>query len=180
MTEAQGSIRVLGSLRTEDGRGVVRMEDRFHTDPEDLWSALTDPARLARWYGEVDGELRTGGELRVRVFASGWEGMSRIEMCEPPRRFVVVGKDADEADGSEIDVTLTPDGEHTVLVVEQRGVPVEHLAAYGAGVQIHVEDLAHHVAGLESDAASRSRAETDARWNQLEVVYREGGVGAST
>ncbi len=41
--------RILGSLRAADGKGVVRIEDRFDTDIDDLWSALTDPRRLARW-----------------------------------------------------------------------------------------------------------------------------------
>ena len=41
--------RILGSLRSADGKGVVRMEDRFDADIDDLWSALTDPRRLARW-----------------------------------------------------------------------------------------------------------------------------------
>jgi hypothetical protein len=36
--------RILGSLRSADGKGIVRMEDRFDTDIDDLWSALTDPA----------------------------------------------------------------------------------------------------------------------------------------
>lgn len=41
------STRTLGTLRTADGTGIVRLEDRFDTDADDLWSALTDPARLA-------------------------------------------------------------------------------------------------------------------------------------
>jgi len=50
-----GATRIVGSLRAADGKGVVRIEDRYDTDIEDLWSALTDPARLARWYGVVEG-----------------------------------------------------------------------------------------------------------------------------
>ena len=53
--------RILGSLRSADGKGVVRMEDRFDTAIDDLWSALTDPGRLARWFGQVEGDLRPGG-----------------------------------------------------------------------------------------------------------------------
>jgi Activator of Hsp90 ATPase homolog 1-like protein len=62
------------------------MEDRFDTEIDDLWSALTDPSRLARWLGEVEGDLRLGGEFRARFFASGWEGKGRVEACEPPER----------------------------------------------------------------------------------------------
>ena len=45
---AHAGDRILGSLRSADGKGVVRMEDRFDTDIDDVWSALTDPRRLAR------------------------------------------------------------------------------------------------------------------------------------
>jgi uncharacterized protein YndB with AHSA1/START domain len=43
----------------------VRMEDRLDVRIDDLWGALTDPDRLAHWYGEVEGELSQGGEFRV-------------------------------------------------------------------------------------------------------------------
>lgn len=54
--------RILGSLQSTDGKGVVRMEDRFGTGIADVWSALTDPSHSARWYGKVEGDLRPGGE----------------------------------------------------------------------------------------------------------------------
>ena len=78
---------VIGSLRLADGKAVIRMEDRFATDARDLWSALTDPGRLARWIAQVDGDLRVGGEIHA-VFTSGWEGPGRIEVCEPPSRLL--------------------------------------------------------------------------------------------
>jgi uncharacterized protein YndB with AHSA1/START domain len=62
-----GDASVLGSLHSVDGEGVVRMEDRFDTGIDGLWRALSDPGRLARWYGEVEGELSEGGEFRVRI-----------------------------------------------------------------------------------------------------------------
>ena len=59
--------RVVGTMRSLDGAGTgaVRMEDRYDTDIDDLWSALTEPpTRLARWIGDVDGDLRLGGEFQ--------------------------------------------------------------------------------------------------------------------
>ncbi len=156
--------RIIGSLRTADGRGVVRMEDRFDAGIDDVWSALTDPSRLGRWYGEVEGDLRVGGEYRARLFASGWEGTGRVEVCEAPRRLVVTGKDPDEPNEGVSEVTLAADGDQTILVWEERGMPVDLLAAYGAGVQIHVEDLAAHLAG-------RERGDAGARWNELNPAY---------
>ena len=64
-TNPPGSVRTLGTLRAADGKGIVRLEDRFDSDVDDLWSALTDPGRLARWLGEFEGDLRQGGEFRA-------------------------------------------------------------------------------------------------------------------
>src|SRR6267154_3836293 len=97
-SNARPGTRILGSLRSADGKGVVRMEDRFDTDIDDVWSALTDPRRLARWLGEIEGDLRLGGEFRARFFASGWEGTGRVEACEPPQRLLVLTRDAGEPD----------------------------------------------------------------------------------
>ena len=158
--------RILGSLGSAEGKGIVRMEDRFETEIDDVWSALTDPSRLARWYGEVEGDLRLGGEYRVRLFASGWEGTGRVEACEPPQRLLVRIKDADEPDETIIEATLTADGDQTIVVWEERGMPLDLLSAYGAGVQLHVEDLADHLAGRER------RDDAEARWDELHPAYQ--------
>jgi uncharacterized protein YndB with AHSA1/START domain len=160
-----GSNRILGSLRSADGKGIVRMEDRYDTDIDDLWSALTDPRRLARWLGDVEGDLRLGGEFRARFFASGWEGTGRVDACEPPRHLLVLTTMAGETDEHAIEATLTADGGQTILVLEERGMPLEQLAAYGAGIQVHVEDLAAHIAG-------RERCDADTRWNELLPAYQ--------
>ena len=158
---------ILGSLGSAEGKGIVRMEDRFDAGIDDVWSALTDPSRLARWYGEVEGDLRLGGEYRARLFASGWGGTGRVEACEPPQRLQVRIKDADESDENVIEVTLTADGDQTGVVWEERGMPLNLLSAYGAGVQIHVEDLADHLAGLER------RDDIKARWDELHPAYQD-------
>jgi uncharacterized protein YndB with AHSA1/START domain len=164
-SDAQSGSRVLGSLRSADGTGIVRLEDRYDTDIEDLWSGLTEPRRLARWIAEVDGDLRLGGEFSAR-FTSGWEGKGRVVACEPPRRLLVTTQATGEADEQVIEATLTADGDKTVLAIEERGLPVEHLAAYGAGWQIHAEDLAAHLAGAE-------RCDMKTRWSELISVYRD-------
>ena len=161
--------RILGSLRSADGKGIVRIEHRFDTDIDDLWSALTDPGRLAHWIGEVEGDLRPGGEYRYNFFASGSEGSGRVEACEPPRRLLLTLA-LDEPDEDVIEATLAADGDQAVLVWEERGMPLDLLAAYGAGVQIHVEDLAAHIAGREQ------RSDAKARWDELLPVYQELAV----
>src|SRR6478672_5411160 len=163
-TNARAGTRILGSLRLADDTGIVRMESRFDTDIDDLWSALTDPRRLVRWIAEVEGDLSLGGEFRAR-FTSGWEGTGRVEACEPPRRLLVRTRDADEPNEEVLEAILASDGDQTILIIEARGLPTEYLAAHGAGWQVHVEDLAAHLAG-------RERCDIKARWDELMPAYQ--------
>ena len=114
------ATRILGSLRSADGNGVVRIEDRYDTDIDDLWSALTDPGRLARWYGQVEGDLRPGGEFHLYIESNDVEGRGRVEACEPPRRLRLTTRETDESwrkgRGAQpfdqtIEARLTADGE---------------------------------------------------------------------
>jgi uncharacterized protein YndB with AHSA1/START domain len=173
--DARPGTRILGSLRSADGAGVVRMEDRFDTDIDDMWSALTDPLRLARWYGQVEGDLRPGGEFRLHVESSDIHAAGRVEACEPPRRLLVTTRETDESyrrgNGAPpfdevIEATLTADGGQTILVIEVRGVPLDKIAFYGAGWQIHAETLAAYLAG-------RERGDSETRWNELVPPYQD-------
>jgi hypothetical protein len=60
---------------------------------------------------------------------------------------------------------LAADGDHTALVVEERGLPLDLVWADGAGNQIHVEDLAAHI-------AARERADAKTRFDELAPAAR--------
>jgi uncharacterized protein YndB with AHSA1/START domain len=165
MTDDEGArTRLLGTLGTADGKGVVRVEDRFAAGIETVWSALTEPARLAVWWGEVEGDLRPGGEYRARVYASGWEGTGRIEACEAPRHLLLLHREPDQPEEQSLEITLTADGDQTTVAWEERGMPVAYLAGYGSGIQIHVEDLGAYLAG-------RDRCDAEARMSELFPLY---------
>jgi len=167
-----GDASVLGSLHSVDGEGVVRMEDRLDAGIDDLWGALTDPVRLAHWFGEVEGELSPGGEFHARI-ALGGPRTGRVEACEPPKRLLLTMRDPDPQPGQPeqtvIEAQLVAEGARSRLVWEERGMPVNLLPAYGAGVQIHVEHLADYISGRELRNA-------EARWNELFPAYEALGV----
>jgi hypothetical protein len=52
-------------------------------------------------------------------------------------------------------------------------MPLDQLAAYGAGVQIHVEDLADHIAERER------RDDAKARWDELLPAYQDLAASVS-
>jgi uncharacterized protein YndB with AHSA1/START domain len=169
------STRILGSLRAADGTGVVRIEDRYDTDIDDLWSAIIDPERIARWYGRVEGDLRPGGEFRLYVVDGDSDHIGRVEVCEPPRRLLATTRETDESYergqgvppfDETLEATLTAEGDQTVLVIEVRGIPLDAVAYYGAGWQIHAENLAAYLAG-------RDLSDAEQRWAELVPPYQD-------
>ncbi|HKW07520.1 MAG TPA: SRPBCC domain-containing protein [Candidatus Dormibacteraeota bacterium] len=172
-SKSNQGARILGSLRSADGKGIVRIEERYETGIDDMWSAITDPRRLAEWNGEYEGDFRVGGEYRIHIESDGWDGVGRVERCEPPRRLVVTSRESDEsfAKGQgaapfdeRIDVMLRPDGKGTVLIAEIGGLPLDKIAFYGAGWQIHAETLAAYLAGSEP-------VDVPARWGDVLPAY---------
>ena len=157
--------RTLSTVRPEAGGAVVHVEDVYDTSVADLWSAISEPDRLARWLAVVSGDLRVGGTLRMR-FTSSWEGTGEVLVCDAPHHLVVASR---EEDGSEtvIEARISPEGERARLVVEERGLPTD-ASDYAAGWQVHLEDLGAALAGRET-------SDWSARWRQLIPSYRQGG-----
>jgi uncharacterized protein YndB with AHSA1/START domain len=158
---------VLGALRLEDGRLAVRLERGYPTDMADLWSALTDPARLSRWFARVEGDLRPGGGFCI-YFADdpGQQTPGQVLACEPPSRLVISWRLPGEPD-SLVSAELSAAATGTWLTLEHRRLPADQAAGYGAGWQTYLEQLAAYLAG----DAGRGEA-WDQRWDQLVPAYR--------
>ena len=88
-----------------------------------------------------------------------------MDSCERPRRLLVTTRQSGESYPIPIEVILTAVGDQTDLIIEERGMPVAMLAAWGAGDQVHIEDLADHVVG-------RERREMGTRWDELLPAYQ--------
>ncbi len=153
---------ITGKLRIDDGRGTVHMEGLYDTDIEDLWSAITEPERVARWIGVVDGDLTPGGLFHA-TFTSTWDGMLRVESCERPHRLLLVSEPGTPEEAV-IEAKLSVEGDKTRLVVEERGFTLDEYAEHGAGWQAHLEDLASSLAGLQN-------ADWKRRWIELSPTY---------
>lgn len=121
-------LQELAALRRDVARDestqtvAVTVARAYDADAEDVWDALTDPARLARWFSPVTGDLRVGGTFQVEGNAGG-----EILRCEPPARLDVTFGMPD----SVVSVTLAPEpGRTTVELVHT--VPLA-IAGSGAG-----------------------------------------------
>lgn len=162
-------------LRSAGGTGIAVVKGRYATDPDDLWSAITEPDRLSRWYGKVEGDLRVGGRFRLFVHGTHWEGTGRVDECDPPRRLRLTMSEDGGAEGV-VSAELVPDGSHTILVIRRSDVPLDRLFGYGAGWHVHAEDLGAHLARHDCEDFGAAWLQ---RWDQLADVYRDAPVAPS-
>lgn len=122
---------------TSDGaRRVVTLEREFHSDPADLWQAITNPERAGRWLASLtidDDDVTLG-------FDGGSSRSGKILECDAPHRLRVVLQ-PDTADQSFLVVTLDATNAGTTLVMQQDGLSPIWAALYAAGWQHHAERL---------------------------------------
>lgn len=125
------------TLRTVDGRAVLRIERRLSHPPEKVWRALTDPAHLSQWYPFTARELepQVGGKI---VFDDG-EGTvttGAVTEFDPPSLFEFT-EDPGEAYSNEgvnlLRFELRPDGDGCLLVFTHVFDDLPHAAANASG-----------------------------------------------
>jgi uncharacterized protein YndB with AHSA1/START domain len=149
MTAGQGQLRVEG-----DRRGV-RFERRYEAAPAEVWSALTEPERMARWLAEAELDLRVGGPYTLRFSdEEGQTAEGEVLALEPERVLELTWKYPGEPD-TVVRFELRPDGDGTLLVLDHRGLPPSAIAGYGAGWHSHLDSLDAHLAGQETDWSAR-------------------------
>lgn len=121
------SERALTSLdhHGKPARALVS-ERRFDASVEEVWSVLTDPERLPRWFLPVEGELRVGGRYQLVGNAGG-----TIERCEAPRSLAITWEYGEQTSWLEVD--LREDGDRTVLVLRHIAHPDDRWDQYGPG-----------------------------------------------
>ena len=85
LEELAATAREVARLGVGDDELItVSLRREYPADVEDVWEAITDPERLARWFAAVSGDLRPGGSFRVEGNAEG-----EIRECVPPSALTV-------------------------------------------------------------------------------------------
>lgn len=106
-------------------RSTVLSRD-YDTTVEDLWDAVTNPARLARWFGAVTGDFALNGRYAVPGNASG-----TITACAPPHHLALTWEFGGGV--SWVEVRLQPAGAGARLTVEHIAPLGDHMAKFGPG-----------------------------------------------
>jgi uncharacterized protein YndB with AHSA1/START domain len=126
--------REVGSGRIAAGEGkAITLRRTYDAPIDDVWDALTNPERIGRWFLPISGDYRLGGRYQFEGNAGG-----TILECERPNRLKVTwvyGEPASEADVSELELRLSPDGDGltTFELMHTAIVPDDRWAEYGPG-----------------------------------------------
>jgi uncharacterized protein YndB with AHSA1/START domain len=137
---------VLGTItRAGDHAEVVFARD-YDTDAADLWAAVTEPERLARWFAPVDGDLRDGGRFTIR-FDDNDVPDCRVTSCDAPRAYSWEWPHA--AYTSLVTVAVEPAGTGARLHLTHTRLAPSQAPDYAAGWEIYVSRLAELTAGEE-------------------------------
>jgi uncharacterized protein YndB with AHSA1/START domain len=153
MTERPETRR--GAVRTEDD-GRQRLEfRRSWPDPiDDVWSALTEPERLARWIGVYDGARGAGGTGTFSMTHEEGEHegspMTIVE-CDPPRRLVVQWVQQG-TEGWRVDLDLWREDGRTVLRFVQVFPADADVADYAMGWHWYLDKLGAELGGSPAPA----------------------------
>lgn len=111
----------------------------------DVWQTMTDPHRLALWFGTLAGVGEPGGEVDIDVTATAEQVTAVITRCDVSER-LTLGWSVD-GDRSTVDVTLTPAADGTVVTLTESDVPNAYADVYEHGWTSHLARLAAATTG---------------------------------
>lgn len=131
----------------QPARAVVASRD-YATGIDDLWNALTDKARIPRWFAPVEGDLELGGSYQIKGNAGG-----TVTACEPPRSFALTWEFGGGT--SWVEVALTEAGGGATRLTLRHIAPLDDKSeefwdrfgpgAVGVGWDLSLLGLAWHI-----------------------------------
>ncbi|MGQ0669936.1 MAG: SRPBCC family protein [Actinomycetota bacterium] len=132
---------------------TITHEVRIAARPETIFAFFTDPGKMISWKGRIATlDAREGGVYRVDVNGRDIAVGEYVEI-DPPHRVVFTwGWEGNEnvlPGSSTVEVTLSPDGDETVVRLVHRDLPAGAGAAHSEGWDHYLPRLATAAAGGE-------------------------------
>jgi uncharacterized protein YndB with AHSA1/START domain len=135
------STQPTGRIETTDGVRRLVIEREFRAPIDDVWAAVTESDRLARWIGVWTGDPASG-HVQFAMTAESEDATAddmEIRECTPPTRLAVTSQVGDERWQLELDL-VERDGV-TVLTFTQPGIDPVVAESVGPGWEYYLDRL---------------------------------------
>ena len=141
------------SIESDD---VIR-EVRIEASPEEVFTYFVDPEKLVSWKAvAAESDARPGGRFRMDITGRGDIAWGEYLEIEPPRRIMFTWNWENETARSRpapapsvVEVTLTREGDSTLLRLVHRGISGRNRERSGAGWTHYLSRLALVAAGQD-------------------------------
>ena len=139
---------------------AIEREVRIEAEPATVFEFFTDPVKAVQWMGSKGTfDPRPGGIYRLEMHEP-WVAVGEFVEVDPPNRVVFTwgweGEDQFTAPGSStVEVTLTPDGDGTLVRLVHRDLPTQAVEGHEKGWDLYLPRLAIVAAGGDPGPAPR-------------------------
>jgi uncharacterized protein YndB with AHSA1/START domain len=130
-----------------EGGLSVEVVQTIAASPATVFSYLVEPLKFSAWMG-VRAELDPHPGGRVRIDVDGEHvALGEFREVDPPHRVVMTwgweNHDSVPPDSTMVEITLTPQGDGTVLRLRQTGLPSEiERSSHQGGWELYTRKLA--------------------------------------
>jgi uncharacterized protein YndB with AHSA1/START domain len=143
------STQPTGRIETVDGVRRLVIEREFRAPIDDVWAAVTEPERLARWIGVWTGDPASG-HVQFAMTAESEDATAddmEIRECDPPRRLAVTSQVGDERWQLELEL-VERDGV-TVLTFTHPDIDPAVAESVGPGWEYYLDRLGAVLTGAD-------------------------------
>lgn len=137
---------------------------RRHYDASaaDVLDACTDPQRLARWYGEIEGDPSAVGDtFTAHLGDEDDDAVGRILSCDPQGFSISWSWQGEAPSVIRVGVADLPSG-RSELTIDHALAEPEHGAGYGGGWEQMLQSLSRQIGDAAADAPTDEMIERDA------------------
>ncbi len=158
----------LGTFVEEaDGTATLRYERIYPRPISSVWSAITQPERVADWLGQIELEPREGGRFSVRVGPNGQIPITGTVLTWRPPSILACSWAWPGGEGTVITYVLSEEGaDATRLVFTHTGLPKDQTPSVLPGWHLYLERLANVVED------GKPEADFSTRHAEVRVIYR--------
>ena len=145
-----------GRRELRHGDAYVVMTRQFRAPVEDVWAAVTESDRLARWIGTWRGDPAEG-EVEFQMRYEGDEAAPErfvIDECRPPRRLAITTESPGEGEDVtwHLELDLAETGGVTTLTFAQSVPDPATAQSVGPGWEYYLDRMVVAETGGEVDA----------------------------